>query len=194
MKPQALQDAIKAAAAKKAKKPWREPPVKQHIMTKEEYETFKSRRPSMPAPVSPLGRGGGGVAGNGLTADVLRQIESDRREFQREKQSLLNEMRSSRSEINDLRAEMRELRKQVEDLKSQVSSLQNESRVVRGSGTMLAPPSPTKASPSSPHNPWPHLKPHTSEKVTKYQGAWDDACISDLLVCKTDDLLSDRSR
>lgn len=150
MKPQALQDAIKTAAAKKKTRidssGWREPTVKQHKLTAEEYAQVKSKRPSVPPDTF--------AAASGVSWDVpMQKMEQERVLFQREKDVLLAEMKSHREEMKDCRDQMNAMKVEIAGLKAKVEKLES---------------SKSKTLPS---NPWPHVQPHSAEKVGKYQGA-----------------------
>lgn len=179
MKPQALQDAIKAAALKKRtkveSKGWKEPVVKKHQISAEEFAQAKSRRPQAPpaataaSPYSSLQQGGGGAGAAG--ADVLRKIEQQRREFQEEKDAIIAEMRSHRREMVDYKSCLSEVKKEVEDLKKLVWDLRAENKALRdkmGGGSSSAGADDDRY----------HLKPHTAEKLQKYQGRAKSAVCS----------------
>jgi len=167
MKPQSLQDAIKAAAAKKKSKAWKEPPVKKHQMTAEEFlQEKQSRRggggivaPQSPASVvTPMGGGGGMSASAGQ--EILRKIEREREAFQKEKQSILNEMALHKKEMTSNKSEMSQMKKEVEGLKKLVHDLHAENKALRENMVIK-----TKQT----NDEWPHLKPYTADKMQKFQ-------------------------
>ena len=109
MKPQALQDAIKAAAAKK-KKGWVEPVVKQHKMTKEEYLQTKSPRPFAPEPTAAVA----GASNPGLIQQqqnmIQQMLQEQKKAWVKERDQLLAEMKTLREshakEISDMREDL----------------------------------------------------------------------------------------
>jgi outer membrane murein-binding lipoprotein Lpp len=148
MKPQSLQDAIKAAAAKKRSKVeqggWKEPEVKTHRLTADEYQAAKSGgrcgggRPQVPS--AAVGSGvatttSNGSTGSGISAqassDLLRKIESERREFLKEKQEILSEMRAYRREMTETKQpHCASLRQSVDLLSSKVERLEIENKTL----------------------------------------------------------------
>jgi phage shock protein A len=148
MKPQSLQDAIKAAAAQKRSKVeqggWKEPEVKAHKMTADEYEAMKGRRPSVPsAPSSsapaysaPNSANNGSSNHNNnhqshASAEMLRKLEQERNEFAREKQEILNEMKSCRRDMNETSASFASLQRSVDRLTNKVAALEEENQSLR---------------------------------------------------------------
>jgi myosin heavy subunit len=148
MKPQSLQDAIKAAAAKKRSKVeqggWREPEVKAHKVTAEEFQAAKSGgcgvggRPSASSDASdgiamtviPNISASIGVSAQ-ASSDILRKIEMERREFLKEKQEILNEMRANSREMTETQSNYASLRRNVALLESKVEKLEMENQTLR---------------------------------------------------------------
>lgn len=107
MKPQALQDAIKAAAAKKkeriANQGWKEPEVKKLQISKDEYQQIKSKAQPVPVISNPVSTTGS----SSNSTDISQLIVKERQEWKRDMMVLLKEVKESREEIGQLRKELR---------------------------------------------------------------------------------------
>lgn len=141
MKPQALQDAIKAAASKKRNNVdsggWKEPEVKGHKMTADEFQSLRTKRPQAPPAISSpsypssLHSNMGSPGGSGGVAEIVRKMEMELQEFQREKKALIDEMRSHRQRMSDSTDSVESLRREVDKLSSMVERLEGENKKLR---------------------------------------------------------------
>jgi len=190
MKPQALQDAIKAAALKKRtnveKGQWKEPVVKKHQMTAQEFQEAKSKKPQVPLSPTTV-TASFGPSSAGVSNELLQSLQRERLEFQKEKQALLDEMRTLRKELTasqlsnagkdasrqDPDPAVSNLQKEVSDLKDIVIQLQSTNQQLVELVQGLAKNGPTQAAtpPTPPPvNGWPYIQPHSVEKMAKHQG------------------------
>lgn len=143
MKPQNLQDAIKASASKKKDKistgGWKEPVVKKHKMSAEEYKQIKK-------PQAPMAVAGAPSYASGSSAgtEIIQQMQRERNELKKETSSLLSELKEQRremkeyhQELKDNRSEMAQLRKDMAKMSQDMVGLkQGAKSTVRGSSPL----------------------------------------------------------
>jgi len=120
MKPQALQDAIKLQAAKRkkraAKKEWKDPYVKKHVITADEFKQAKESKKStlqMPHVSSCLTS-----SAPSETNNMVQQMQKMKHEFSKEKESLLSDMMNFKGEIDQCRSLMEGIRDELVATKS----------------------------------------------------------------------------
>lgn len=138
MKPQALQDAIKLQAAQRkeraAKKEWKDPYVKKHVITADEFRQAKESKKStvqMPHVSSCLTS-----SAPSETNNMVQQMQNMKHEFIKEKESLLSDMMNFKEEIDQCRSLMEgmdvdNLRKEISSLRELVSDLQDENKSLK---------------------------------------------------------------
>lgn len=149
MIPQSMQDAIKAAAAKKKAKEWKEPVVKQVKVSAEDLAAAKSsgQRANLSAAVnSPFFPSAMPMAPP--NADILRQIERERAEFRKEKDEILKHMNeilnlspkpapsgtsravvpASNGDSSSLSNEMNSIRSDIVDVNDRLTALESSKK------------------------------------------------------------------
>jgi len=163
MKPQELQDAIKAAALKKKAKvekgEWKEPIEKRHRITREEFA--KAKKLQVPQGTSSMA-----LTAAPMNMDLVHKLERERQEWRKEKDGLLEEMKLHRSEMDELRKEMTKLREDMQELRVKNSHLQQgATRELSASPKKQLEASPLEKEEEEPLSP----KPHTAESLYEFQ-------------------------
>lgn len=129
MKPAFLQDAIKANALKKIQKrdrgEWKEPVIKQHKMTAEEFAAAKqAEKPrSYAAASSPMMGGAVSTGPDPTTMKLLETVQYDLRTCKNENQLLRTELNKSKDEVSTMRNEIKNCVEENKKLRSEVSKI-----------------------------------------------------------------------
>ena len=163
MKPQALQEAIKAQALRKAKsrenKGWKEPVVKKHQVTAEEMKG-SARRVQTPAASTPY-------TSAAPTAD-MSGIQQRVSNLSADMNQLKMQLADAQKEIKALQAENKELLA----LKAEMAELKRSIQTQTGNSALLNQESASTSPPASPvktNKPPASMEPHTSKELVEHQ-------------------------
>lgn len=134
MKPQSLQDAIKAAATKKKSKiaqgGWKEPAIKQHKLSADEFKNIK--KPQSPVSVSayapPSYNNEGGT-------EVVQRLERECNELKKENLIIVKEMQEYRLEMKQYAQEMKENRSEMDQLRKDMAKMRAETETPKSGHT-----------------------------------------------------------
>jgi hypothetical protein len=141
MKPQSLQDAIKAQAMEKAAKrarEWKEPEVKTHRISAEEFKSAKAKPVQSPAAATPVySASNSGVsleAFNSMKNQIMQQLSEMKEirnmltEFREEMKNLGggSKNNSSSGTTHDLQSDLTEFRKEMKELKEENRAMKVE--------------------------------------------------------------------
>jgi hypothetical protein len=158
MKPQSLQDAIKANALKKATARqnggWKEPVVKVHKVTADDMKR------ATPA----AAMGGGGVPGTATAAMAMPTSSYELTAINGKLSEILQEIRKQGSDIKALREENERLREEVRQMKASNDASMSASASFNYPSSMTnSPVSPKKTKPPA------ALDPHTAADLVEAQ-------------------------